>query len=107
MQLAVDGREGGRGRREEEREEERGREGGRRRGLQCNSTVIYKHNYGFPPDPSHPPPCDTPARGCESVLPATSTDALDPNEIQCRTDEGGASPIGFPPLSLSKTLAWV
>lgn len=80
------------------KEEEEGvgrRQGGRRRGrrgLRCNSTMIYIHICGSHPSLSlaHQIVCVI------QRLPAISTAAYVPNEIQCQMGEG-ASPIGFPP----------
>lgn len=77
MQLAVGEGEGGGGRRG-------------RRGLRCDSTMIYIHIYGSHPSLSlaHQIVCVI------QRLPAIS--AYGPNEIQWQMGEG-ASPIGFPP----------
>lgn len=74
----------------EEEEEEGGRRRGRR-GLRCNSTMIYIHIYGSHPSLSlaHQIVCVI------QRLPAISTAAYGPNAIQCQMGEG-ASPIGFP-----------
>lgn len=79
----------GRGR---EEEEEGGRRRRGRRGLRCDSTMIYIHIYGSHPSLSlaHQIVCVI------QRLPAISTAAYGPNEIQCQMGEGG-SPIGFPP----------